>query len=44
MVLDMTVADDISLLEAQAEFVERFRAREAGEKQALPMLASSCPG
>ncbi|XP_054280955.1 probable cytosolic Fe-S cluster assembly factor AAEL012261 isoform X1 [Macrosteles quadrilineatus] len=44
MVLDMTVADDLSLTEAQLEFVERFRAKEAGNKQALPMLASSCPG
>uniref|UniRef100_A0A1B6JNZ4 Iron hydrogenase small subunit domain-containing protein n=1 Tax=Homalodisca liturata TaxID=320908 RepID=A0A1B6JNZ4_9HEMI len=44
MVLDMTVADDLSLLEARTEFVERFRAREAGSRQALPMLASSCPG
>ncbi|KAJ8889848.1 hypothetical protein PR048_009352 [Dryococelus australis] len=47
LVLDMTVADDFSLLESQREFVERFRAaQEEPENFAtqLPMLASSCPG
>jgi iron only hydrogenase large subunit-like protein len=46
MILDMTVADDFSLLESQREFVERYRAAERGENtsEPLPMLASSCPG
>ncbi|XP_066588249.1 probable cytosolic Fe-S cluster assembly factor AGAP009023 isoform X2 [Prorops nasuta] len=43
-VLDMTTADDFSLLESAKEFVERFKAKEEGIKKKLPMLASSCPG
>ncbi|KAI8435348.1 hypothetical protein MSG28_003673 [Choristoneura fumiferana] len=45
LVLDMTVAEDLSLLEAQQEFVQRFRNQqlEPGASH-LPMLASSCPG
>ncbi|XP_023949734.2 probable cytosolic Fe-S cluster assembly factor GI11683 [Bicyclus anynana] len=41
LVLDMTVAEDISLLEAQQEFLQRYRDQQ---NEHLPMLASSCPG
>lgn len=45
MVVDMTIAEDFSLIEAQREFVRRYRATENdGAKNILPMLASSCPG
>lgn len=45
MVVDMTVADDFALLEAQREFIRRFRSKENdGIANVLPMLASSCPG
>ncbi|CAH1170504.1 unnamed protein product [Phaedon cochleariae] len=45
MVVDMTIADDFALLEAQREFIRRYRATESdGIKNVLPMLASSCPG
>ncbi|CAG9854505.1 unnamed protein product [Phyllotreta striolata] len=45
MVVDMSVADDLAILESQREFIRRFRSRENdGVKNALPMLASSCPG
>ncbi|KAJ8960017.1 hypothetical protein NQ318_009453 [Aromia moschata] len=45
MVVDMTIAEDISLLESQKEFIRRYRATESdGIKNVLPMLASSCPG
>lgn len=43
-VLDMTVADDFTLLEAAKEFVERYKANKEGIKNQLPMLSSSCPG
>lgn len=41
----MTVAEDISLLEAQQEFLQRYH-NQQNEPTAkyLPMLASSCPG
>jgi iron only hydrogenase large subunit-like protein len=42
VVLDATVGDDVSLLEAQAEFVRRYRA--ANDAGHLPVLASACPG
>lgn len=38
-VFDTSCSRDISLLEACAEFVERFRS-----KKDLPLLASACPG
>lgn len=41
-VIEMSIAEDFSLLEAQQEFVERFRNNEG--KKSLPMLASACPG
>lgn len=45
MVVDMTIADDLALLESQKEFIRRYRATESdGVKNILPMLASSCPG
>lgn len=45
MVVDMTLAEDICLMEAQKEFVRRYRATEHDKvKNVLPMLASSCPG
>ncbi|XP_060527568.1 probable cytosolic Fe-S cluster assembly factor AGAP009023 isoform X2 [Cylas formicarius] len=45
IVVDMAIADDFALLEAQKEFIKRYRATESdGEKYLLPMLASSCPG
>ncbi|CAH2266435.1 probable cytosolic Fe-S cluster assembly factor GJ13047 [Pararge aegeria] len=45
LVLDMTVAEDMSVLEAQQEFLQRYRDQQndPSEKH-LPMLASSCPG
>lgn len=45
MVVDMTIADDLALLESQKEFIRRYRSTESdGVKNLLPMLASSCPG
>ncbi|XP_036594059.1 cytosolic iron-sulfur assembly component 3 isoform X2 [Trichosurus vulpecula] len=42
-VFDTTFSRNFSLLESQREFVQRFR-RSTESKQALPMLASACPG
>ncbi|XP_074135845.1 cytosolic iron-sulfur assembly component 3 isoform X1 [Sminthopsis crassicaudata] len=42
-VFDTTFSRNFSLLESQQEFVQRFR-RRTESKQALPMLASACPG
>ncbi|NXM78082.1 NARFL factor, partial [Serilophus lunatus] len=42
-VFDTTFSRNFSLLESQREFVKRFR-RRAQDSQALPMLASACPG
>ncbi|XP_055678926.1 probable cytosolic Fe-S cluster assembly factor AGAP009023 [Lutzomyia longipalpis] len=45
MVLSTKVADDLSLIECRDEFLARYLAQKAGEKQNnLPMLSSSCPG
>ncbi|XP_058797904.1 probable cytosolic Fe-S cluster assembly factor AGAP009023 [Phymastichus coffea] len=44
MVLDMTIAEDFSLIESAKEFVERYKAAKEDSKNQLPMLASSCPG
>lgn len=41
-VIEMSVAEDFALLEAQHEFVEKFRNSEG--KKSIPMLASACPG
>lgn len=43
-VFDTAFSRDISLLESQREFVERFRASSAPGAGQLPMLASACPG
>uniref|UniRef100_H2ZWE7 Cytosolic iron-sulfur assembly component 3 n=1 Tax=Latimeria chalumnae TaxID=7897 RepID=H2ZWE7_LATCH len=42
-VFDTTFSRNFSLLESQREFVQRFQ-RQTEDKQALPMLASACPG
>lgn len=42
-VFDTAFSRNFSLLESQREFVQRFR-EQASSKQALPMLASACPG
>ncbi|XP_041977680.1 probable cytosolic Fe-S cluster assembly factor GL21135 [Aricia agestis] len=45
LVVDMTVAEDLSLMEAQQEFLQRYREQQANAPgEHLPMLASSCPG
>lgn len=45
IVVDMTIADDFALIEAQKEFIRRYRSKENdGVANVLPMLASSCPG
>lgn len=42
-VFDTAFSRNFSLLESQREFVRRFRG-QADSTQALPMLASACPG
>ncbi|XP_042777351.1 cytosolic iron-sulfur assembly component 3 [Panthera leo] len=42
-VFDTSFSRNFSLLESQREFVQRFRG-QAGSQQALPVLASACPG
>lgn len=44
LVLEMTIADDFALVEEQREFLNRYQRFVEGEKTALPMLASTCPG
>lgn len=45
LVLDMTIAEDLSLLEAQQEFLQRYQDQQNDPtSKNLPMLASSCPG
>lgn len=45
MVVDMKIAEDFALIEAEKEFIRRYRATESdGVKNQIPMLASSCPG
>ncbi|XP_034950134.1 probable cytosolic Fe-S cluster assembly factor AGAP009023 [Chelonus insularis] len=44
MVLDMTVADDLALLESAKEFVKRYNQSQEGQEKQIPMLASACPG
>ncbi|XP_056641236.1 probable cytosolic Fe-S cluster assembly factor GI11683 [Diorhabda sublineata] len=45
MVVDMTLADDFAIIEAQKEFINRYRTSEDNSvNNILPMLASSCPG
>jgi len=42
-ILTTAVGSEFSLQESCREFVRRYRQREL-DKQALPMLASECPG
>ncbi|XP_052050751.1 cytosolic iron-sulfur assembly component 3 [Apodemus sylvaticus] len=42
-VFDTAFARNFSLLESQKEFVQRFR-EQASSREALPVLASACPG
>ncbi|XP_071067202.1 cytosolic iron-sulfur assembly component 3 isoform X3 [Dasypus novemcinctus] len=42
-VFDTAFSRNFSLIESQREFVQRFR-RQAESTQALPVLASACPG
>ncbi|KAL0272081.1 UNVERIFIED_CONTAM: hypothetical protein PYX00_005190 [Menopon gallinae] len=42
-VIEMSIAEDLSLLEVQNEFIERYR-NKTTTVNLLPMLASSCPG
>eukprot|EP00088_Acartia_fossae_P004118 TRINITY_DN11754_c0_g1_i3.p1 TRINITY_DN11754_c0_g1~~TRINITY_DN11754_c0_g1_i3.p1 ORF type:complete len:477 (+),score=101.59 TRINITY_DN11754_c0_g1_i3:63-1493(+) len=44
MVLDMKLAEDLSIAEQQNEFLERFRERKEGGKHPGPILTSACPG
>ncbi|XP_047021575.1 probable cytosolic Fe-S cluster assembly factor GL21135 [Helicoverpa zea] len=45
LVLDMTIAEDLALLEAQQEFLQRYQNQQTDPTaKNLPMLASSCPG
>ncbi|KAH9634806.1 hypothetical protein HF086_012220 [Spodoptera exigua] len=44
LVLDMTIAEDLALLEAQQEFLQRYQNQQTDpSSKQLPMLASSCP-
>lgn len=44
-VLNTRVGDDLALIEARSEFVERFQSETLDKtNKNLPMLASSCPG
>lgn len=44
VVLDTKIADDLALIEARNEFLDRFSAEANKDSKSLPMLASSCPG
>jgi iron only hydrogenase large subunit-like protein len=44
MVLEMKVAEDISIIEQQNEFISRFKERKEGGKHPGPVLTSACPG
>jgi len=44
MVLDMKIAEDISIIEQQNEFLTRLRERKEGGKHPGPVLTSACPG
>uniref|UniRef100_A0A336LLA2 CSON009993 protein n=1 Tax=Culicoides sonorensis TaxID=179676 RepID=A0A336LLA2_CULSO len=44
LVLGTKIADDLALIEARNEFLDRFNAESIENKKNLPMLASSCPG
>lgn len=42
-VVEMSLAEDLALMESQFEFVERYRNSDKNLKK-MPMLSSSCPG
>ncbi|BES87746.1 Transcription factor kayak [Nesidiocoris tenuis] len=44
MVLDIGLAEDLALIEEFKEFTARYKRFVNGDKSALPMLASTCPG
>ncbi|CAH1402420.1 unnamed protein product [Nezara viridula] len=44
LVLDMGLAEDLALVEESKEFNDRYLRAKDGDKTALPMLASTCPG
>ena len=44
LVLDMKVAEDLSILEQQDEFISLLRGRKVDGKHPGPVLTSSCPG
>lgn len=44
LVVETGLAEDMALLEEQREFVSRYNRAKEGDKTALPMLASICPG
>lgn len=45
LVVEMSIADDFALIEAQKEFIRRYRSNVNDKVcNVLPMLASSCPG
>lgn len=44
IVLEMNLAEDIALFEEEEEFSKRLDKFKDGDKSALPMLASTCPG
>jgi len=44
MVLDMKLAEDISIIEQQNEFISRYKERKEGGKHPGPVLTSACPG
>uniref|UniRef100_A0A146M033 Putative cytosolic Fe-S cluster assembly factor AAEL012261 n=1 Tax=Lygus hesperus TaxID=30085 RepID=A0A146M033_LYGHE len=44
MVVDMGIAEDLALIEEYKEFSSRYQKFLNGDKNALPMLASTCPG
>ena len=43
-VFDLNVAEDLTLIAAATEFLDRYRAAKKTETLPLNLLASSCPG
>ena len=43
-VYDLSVAHDLCLRECVDEFLNRYKRKQDGDKKALPMLTSACPG
>jgi len=44
LVFDMKVAEDISIIEQQNEFINKYRERQTSSKHPGPILTSACPG